>query len=63
MSDSDVISLAQAAKLMGITRDTAYRLVRAGEFPLPTVKLGRGVKVSRTAVDRWVAQLQGEVVA
>ncbi len=41
------MSLAQAAKVLGIGASTAYRLCARGEFPVPVLRIGGTVKVSR----------------
>ena len=40
----------QAARLLGICRNTAYRL--ATEHQLPTIRLGRRLLVPKAALDR-----------
>lgn len=56
----DIITIAEAAGIMGISRDTAYRLKKAGNFPIAAEQLGRGLKCSRAAAERWAAKLQQE---
>ena len=40
-----VIDVATAAEVLGIGRSSAYALVRAGEWPTPTLRLGRLIKI------------------
>jgi len=40
-----VIDVATAAEVLGIGRSAAYELVRRGEWPTPTLRLGRLIKV------------------
>lgn len=40
-----VIDIATAASVLGITRSMAYELVRTGDFPTRTLRLGRYVRV------------------
>jgi hypothetical protein len=44
------IGLQEAADVMGITESAAHRLIRAGEFPFPAARSGRGYKVSVKAL-------------
>lgn len=45
MVDPDVISVPQAAELLGISRDLGYDLARRGELP-GAIQLGRRWRVS-----------------
>ncbi|WP_143676787.1 helix-turn-helix domain-containing protein [Kitasatospora sp. GP30] len=44
------IGLREAAGVMGVAESTAYRLIRAGQFPLPVARAGRSYKVSVRAL-------------
>ena len=59
MSDNGalLVSVEEAAKLLGIGRGLAYDLVREGR--LPHVKLGRRVLVPRQGLEEWIAQEAG----
>lgn len=46
------MSVLEAAKQLGISRNLAYQLVRDGE--IPTLRLGRRIIVPRAAFDRWL---------
>lgn len=37
--------VATAAEVLGVGRSTAYDLIQRGEFPVPTVRLGRRLLV------------------
>ena len=52
-----LISVDEAAKLLGIGRGLAYDLVHEGR--LPHVKLGRRLLVPRRALEDWVAREAG----
>lgn len=41
----DVLDLLTAARMLGIGRTTAYRLVRIGEWPTPLIRIGKLIKV------------------
>ena len=45
------LNIDDVAPLLGINRSTAYELIRRKEFPLPVIRLGRRLVVSKQAVD------------
>ena len=45
------LNIDDVAPLLGINRSTAYELIRRKEFPLPVIRLGRRLVISRQAVD------------
>lgn len=47
-----LLSVDEAALLMGETRSTLYRAIRAGTLPLPVHLIGRRLKIPRRAVER-----------
>ncbi|MGE0545076.1 MAG: helix-turn-helix transcriptional regulator [Dehalococcoidia bacterium] len=49
----------EAAHLIGISRSKFYELLRAGAIP-GFVKIGRSRRVSRAALEAWVAQQTAE---
>ena len=40
-----VVDLPTAGKWLGIGRTTAYKLAKAGNFPVPVLRVGAGFKV------------------
>jgi len=40
-----VVDLVTAAELLGIGRTASYQLVRAGQFPVPVLRIGRLIRV------------------
>jgi len=44
------IDVKTAGRAFGIGRDQAYRLARADEFPVPVLRLGRYLRVTRASV-------------
>ncbi|GAB2821910.1 hypothetical protein GCM10027091_61510 [Streptomyces daliensis] len=44
------IGLREAADVMGIAESAAHRLIRAGQFPFPAARAGRGYKISVKAL-------------
>ena len=45
-SASRLISIEEAALRLNISKATAYRAIKTGNFPLPVIQLGGRVKVS-----------------
>ena len=56
-ADSLVMGIPEFARVMGISRGTAYSLARRDELPIKVIKLGRRLVLSRRAV---LALLEGE---
>ncbi len=49
---SDLMKVEEAAKYLKIGRTHCYELIRGGH--LPTVQLGRLIRVSRKRLDQWI---------
>jgi len=47
-----LLSVEEAALLLGVDRATCYRAIRAEKFPLPVVRLGGRIRIPRRAVER-----------
>jgi len=47
--DKATVSVPEAAKIFGISRNLAYELARTGE--LPTLRLGRRILIPRVALE------------
>ena len=45
------LSIPEAAKVLGISRGLAYDLARRDALPVPVIKLGRRMVLSRKAVE------------
>jgi len=45
------MTIPELAKAMGISRGLAYNLAQRDELPVPVIKLGRRMVVSRKSVD------------
>jgi excisionase family DNA binding protein len=54
ISEPLVLSLSEAAKVLGIGVSTAYRLCSRGEFPVPVLRIGGTVKVSTKRLSLYV---------
>ncbi|HEX2863137.1 MAG TPA: helix-turn-helix domain-containing protein [Deinococcales bacterium] len=50
----ECLSVKDAARFLGVSAGTVYRLTKAGE--LPTKRLGARVTIPRAALERYVAQ-------
>lgn len=48
------VTLPTAAELLGIGERTAYDLVARDEFPVPVLRIGRSLRVSRRAIEQFV---------
>ncbi|MEU5429794.1 helix-turn-helix transcriptional regulator [Streptomyces sp. NPDC020799] len=44
------VSVVTAARALGVSRDTAYKLVRAGTFPAQTFMVGETRKVATASL-------------
>jgi len=53
-SNATLISIAQAAELLGVSRDTVRRLLAIGE--LSSIKIGAAIRIPRADVDRVVTR-------
>lgn len=49
------ITVSEAARLLGISRNLAYQLAAQGGLPVPVLRLGRRLVVPRVAVERLLA--------
>lgn len=52
------VTVPEAAKLLGVSRMTAYAAVREGA--IPSLRIGRRVLVPKVALDRLLMQANGE---
>jgi excisionase family DNA binding protein len=50
--ERQTLNIDEAAKILGISRNTAYDAVKSGQ--LPTVKIGRRFLVPKAALDRML---------
>jgi excisionase family DNA binding protein len=57
ISHRPLLSVEEAAVLLGVTRSTLYRAIKAGTFPLPVFRIGQRVRIARRSVDRLIAGL------
>ncbi|GAB3544360.1 helix-turn-helix domain-containing protein [Arthrobacter tumbae] len=57
------MDLEAACKALGISRVTGYRLVKAGEFPCPVVRLGRVIRVPKPGLLRVLGLDQSQPIS
>jgi excisionase family DNA binding protein len=55
-----LLSAAEVAEMIGMTREYVYDLSRRGQ--IPTITFGRKRRYRRAAVERWLEQLEGRTV-
>jgi excisionase family DNA binding protein len=61
MSDQLLLSMAEAARLLSLTKQQLYELTRSRSrivHKLPVVRLGRRLCFRRESLERWIAQLE-----
>ncbi len=56
--DPRTLTVVEAADILGISRSTAYELVRQGR--IPSVRLGRRIVIPLTSLLRMLEQPQAE---
>lgn len=54
------LNIEDVARLLGINRSTAYELARRNEFPVPIIRLGKRMVVSRRAVAALLGGLRAD---
>ncbi len=52
------LTVEQAAKLLNISRNLAYDLVRQGV--IPSLRLGRIIRISRSRLEEWMVENDGQ---
>lgn len=45
LKDRVTVTVPEAAELLGVSSWAAYEAIKAGEFPLPTIRVGRRIVV------------------
>lgn len=54
----DLVSMAEAADLLGLSRQRITQLVDEGHVPPPVGRMRRGVVWTREQVEEWAARLE-----
>ena len=57
------LSVPEAGKALGISRQTAYELARRDEFPLPVLRVGKKLRVSTIALARLLGAEDAQIDA
>ena len=52
MNEELMLSVEKTGKLMGVSRQIAYKLSRRADFP--TLRIGRRVLVPRKQLEEWI---------
>lgn len=53
-SESVLLTVVEAAEVLGIGRTTAYALIREGGWPTPVVRLGKLIKIPASPLHHFV---------
>lgn len=64
MSNQLLLSIAEAASLLGLNKQQLYQLTRRRSrirqaHPIPYIRLGKRVCFRREALEAWICQLEG----
>ena len=51
-----VLTLPEVARLLGLSRSSAYDAAAKGTLPLPVIRIGRRLVVPRTAVEHLLGE-------
>ncbi len=54
-----LLSISELAELTGVHASTLYRSINRGSFPIPIIRLGSRIRVSRAAAERLVGGEDG----
>jgi excisionase family DNA binding protein len=57
---SDIISVPDACKFLGVHRNTLYKLIQAGELPAFRMMKGGRWKFSRQELKQWLEDKQSK---
>lgn len=52
MTDRLIITIREAAEMLGLSESTVYRLAR--ENRIPVVRIGSSVRVNRRQLEQWI---------
>jgi excisionase family DNA binding protein len=59
-SSKPLLSVEETAILLGETRSTLYRALKAGTLPLPVFRIGSRIRIPRRAVESLIDGLDPE---
>lgn len=60
MPETLLLRTEEVAELLNISKSKVYELLASGK--LPCVRIDRSVRISRRALERWIAEREGEDV-
>jgi excisionase family DNA binding protein len=65
MTEPILLSLSQAAELLGLKPSNLYALTRSRSrlrqaHPIPFCRLGKRIAFRRESLEQWISQLEGE---
>lgn len=55
-AQSRTLNIEAAGAMLGISRPTAYKLARLDEFPVPVIRIGKRIVVSRDAIEELLGR-------
>lgn len=53
-SERELLTVLEAAEVLGIGRTTAYALIREGAWPTPVIRLGKLIKIPASPLHRFI---------
>ena len=59
----ETLNIEAVGKILGISRAVAYDLARKDQLPVPVIRLGRRMVVSRRALEKVLAALKHDEAA
>jgi len=57
-TECQTLSVPEAGKILGVSRNTAYDAVKTGQ--LPVLRIGRKIRVPKVLLDRMLANTPGQ---
>lgn len=60
--DRLTVTLPEFAKMVGISRNQAYMLASTNSLPVPVIRLGRRMVLSRRAVENLLVGMEPKIV-
>lgn len=61
--ERQTVNLPDAFKMLGISRPVGYELARRDELPVPVIRLGNRMVVSKRALEAVLSATKGNEVA
>jgi excisionase family DNA binding protein len=59
--DRRIYTIDEVAALLGLSRNSTFVAAREGRLPVPVIRIGQRMMVSRTALDRFLETGDGTV--